>query len=843
MAIPDAFAMAPPNQRIFALVPTTLVSTTSSKPPMTSRAAKKAYSKSNQAPRVSRAEQRRRDAEDLDKIKKDAEKEKRTKAARAAREKKAEKEELERRERKRRGEAEKSRWVRASQPSIKGFAFGGIGKRKRDDGEESEGTASGDEEEGRRKRIAVVTEEDESIEETDTKKADTEVSRRIQVAAAHSMRPPVTNKVAEQLEDKPESEDEFGDFPALSQPALLEAILSSSIRSTPPVQRVRQPKVLLEAHVDGAMEEASQELPVHRKRHDDDVLFGNTQDEADLLRAQIRSEEAEAVARSDPVEDPPKNRNIAMQQRGQMQKQGAPEPVLKLDERSENDLIRETNRVDVAPPPRVQDAVVFKVPALPAPRKDVPPSRPHPTTAIANCAPPSTQAFLEDNIDDFMLTPSQEARELLAEDEDEDLPTSNNHLSRGQAAINLPSPKRSAVDDLIDDFICTQDLILSSQDMVEISPTKPPLPKVPRSFPNKTTSMPPPAFKKPPVPKVPGSHPSRTTPMAPPAYKKPPGSNARLNAPTSVTTIASPKVGTLLPVPNDNDVHNDPVMDDFPSTQDFILSPDDLKELNTPSKETLAIEKTSQNLAAQLRKLLAPAFQERDYTFHMASDPVHAPVHHLPQPPRQDAPSRKSTSNIPPVKNNTSTHSANHAPVRQSGRQALSETGLNTIVPTTTKPQTRTSTPNSNIAAPPRKTPSNPSPQPQISRPRSRGSTKPRFFEEKENDLFQAAIHESKLLAEKAITPSVPSAKVSSHTNSSRPHVGRRNAPRAAAAVAARGNVSPAKTGLMESEEKGGSRSGASAKRKLKRVESLVSDYGDDEFEGICEEDLVGVLG
>ncbi|KAI1770451.1 hypothetical protein F4818DRAFT_263184 [Hypoxylon cercidicola] len=71
--------------------------------PMTTKQARKAYQKKNTGPKLSKAEQRRRDLFEQDRIRKEFEKERNQARARAARDKKKEKEEKERAERKKKG--------------------------------------------------------------------------------------------------------------------------------------------------------------------------------------------------------------------------------------------------------------------------------------------------------------------------------------------------------------------------------------------------------------------------------------------------------------------------------------------------------------------------------------------------------------------------------------------------------------------------------------------------------------------------------------------------------------------------------------------------------------------
>lgn len=745
---------------------------------MTSKAAKKAYSKSNQTPRVSRAEQRRRDAEEVDRLKKEAEKEKRTRAAKAAREKKAEKEEQEKKERRLRGEAEKSRWVRASQPSIKGFVRGG--KRKRADEEGSEGSLSEDEEERDAKRLPVVAGQDEEVVQ---KQADSERDMVVEQFGLHSS-PRVNTGLGKGKEVNAEldSEDEFGDFPALSQPALLEAMLSSSIKSSPPIMRRPQPRAGISVQVEGARNVPSQELPAHRKHHDGDILYGNSQDEADLLHAQIRSEEADAAARSDPLEsrhnknNTPPFRPVRVEKRPKMpaMRENANPPICRVSHEKQlpsKEIHQQTT----------QNQHTFKIPALPQPRKPIS-TKSEQTKSAKEYPPPSTQAFLEDNIDDFILTPSQEAREM-EEDTDDEVALPRNPSAKSPHLRPKFAP-RSVVDDLIDDFICTQDFILSSQDLEEISPAKmKPHVQYKPSVVSKQ-AMPPPTFKKPPIPKSRVKFLKNDT-----AIRKP-----------SAAIASKPSV----------EVNN--FLDDCPCTQDLVLSPSDLEELNTPSKvASPGVSKTKNNLDLEMGSLLAGTFRASP----SVSD-IQEPIkHNLPQPPHHES-STASFTKKPSNKTKVRPHSSPPIPIKQPipQRGALLENNPNTSV----VPQTELHQKNSPYTLKPArqqysKLSSDPSSHPilepnhELLTTSTKPKPKPRFFEEKENDLFQAALHESKVMAEQKTSTSVPGSK-------------RRN----------RGSGG---TGKVEAKTE---------KRVLKRVGSLVSDYGEDEFEGMCEEDLLSVL-
>ncbi|KAI1465182.1 uncharacterized protein F4812DRAFT_439954 [Daldinia caldariorum] len=93
-----------------------------SKRPMTSKQAKKAYQKTNKAPKLSKAEQRRQELFEQDRIRREFEKERNQARARAAREKKKEKEEKERAEKKKKGLPLVD--VRPSQATIAWFVRG-----------------------------------------------------------------------------------------------------------------------------------------------------------------------------------------------------------------------------------------------------------------------------------------------------------------------------------------------------------------------------------------------------------------------------------------------------------------------------------------------------------------------------------------------------------------------------------------------------------------------------------------------------------------------------------------------------------------------------------------------
>jgi hypothetical protein len=88
-----------------------------------------------------------------------------------------------------------------------------------------------------------------------------------------------------------------------------------------------------------------------------------------------------------------------------------------------------------------------------------------------NLPPSSTQLFLENNLDAFLPSPSQEIRELL--EDIEDFP-SNTQIAK-EVSLIKSAPSFKPEDDSFGDLFSTQDIVMSSQDLLEIStPSRPP---------------------------------------------------------------------------------------------------------------------------------------------------------------------------------------------------------------------------------------------------------------------------------------------------------------------------------------------------------------------------------
>jgi hypothetical protein len=426
---------------------------------MTSKQVKKAYQQANRQPRVSRAEQRRRDAEELARQKKEYERERTAARARATREKKIAKENAEKEARRKMGLPEPSRFVRASQPTISKFVrSGNNGKRSWQE----------------MKVDCVAEDSDETL--TDAGAGENEAQPRAKRVAADD-----------------DSEDEFGEFPSLSQSDLLKRIDSSMLSMQEHGSGPGSPAVVAKQPTEPLCREPSQELPA-RKSSEDEYPLDDSQTFAKMANTQLLSEAAEAAHRSDSVELP--TLPIPEQTTRKPTPPRKPsQPAVKPMVRNESHTIYRKSpvvsrpalqevSVNMPPPPfrfKEKRAISF----APTPQKPrVPPQniaaanrRPLP-----NIAPSSTQSFLENHLDDFFPSPTQEMRELLSDADS--LPSSTQiarelSLEQPEAIIdNLPpnrplerglSLTKPTKDDHFDDLICTQDLILSSQELLEIT--------------------------------------------------------------------------------------------------------------------------------------------------------------------------------------------------------------------------------------------------------------------------------------------------------------------------------------------------------------------------------------
>lgn len=420
------------RQRTFELVPTTLVKQNAAKPPMTSKAAKKAYQQAQKGPRISKAEQRRRDAEEYERIRKENEKERNAAKAKAARDKKAAKALAEKEGRKKLGLPEPSRFVRASQPTISKFV--------RTDSSAKRSW----------KEMSVTEETEDPVSDSEGDDAFETIPSAKRIAVEH------------------ESEDEFGDFPQLSPSALDKIDSSAASFSAPPSP---EKKKLDEATT---RPQPSPEHQETRKREERSESTNTT----NMANTGISSKAAEKVPKEhnvEPLAFPPPPPIIGPQK--------LPDKDIFVKPLDRRDNTEPTTMPILMPPPssisvsRPRPVLQERSNNMPPPRLPMkkpstsftgPLSRPqtshHNSSRVLpklmpNMPPSATQAFLEDHIDDFFPSPSQQVRELL--DEIDDIP-SNTQIAREI------TPQQPAAIDQPEYFICTQDFVLTPQDLEEI---------------------------------------------------------------------------------------------------------------------------------------------------------------------------------------------------------------------------------------------------------------------------------------------------------------------------------------------------------------------------------------
>jgi hypothetical protein len=509
------------------------------KPPMTSKAARKAYLKANRVPRLSKAEQRRQYAieraqqkaeEEAEKAaaKKEREKERAAAKAKALREKKAAKEEEAKKERKKLGIPERSKWgFHASQRVITGFIQRPVlGKRKGgadvDAVEDSDGRSEGVVMEMSPKKRRPTPDSVKPVQESRTSS-----QRYSNTPRSMSQRTRASCAVEEIQDDSiPDAQPREQFIPRQSQFSSIQ--LSLSIRM--PSQR----KVRLEIEAAGNIEiesdsygecipdveifnpvSAARPLPTSAKV--DHTIFSEGAEAKVTGNPNLNAKKPIILEVSEPVVD---KRPLQSPGKG---RHGIKTPVVvEPVQMKSTDRIKAPNLVshvkpqsNALPPsfanlpavvagaqhlpprqsPRQGPSITPKAPlqTLSTKNPNVPVITPasrfstgavnrKPTFASKNpllaqalhLPPTNTQLFLEENMDSFFPSPSQEIRELLV---DVDLP-SNTQITREMLMDNVmeePALSKPQVNNVHDElsFICTQDLIISSQDIREIeSPLK-----------------------------------------------------------------------------------------------------------------------------------------------------------------------------------------------------------------------------------------------------------------------------------------------------------------------------------------------------------------------------------
>ena len=519
----------PAFQQTFNLIPAN-PSNAAPKPPMTSKAAKKAYLKANRGPRISRAEQRRLEKEELDKQKKEYEKERNAAKAKSVRERKAAKIAEEKDNRRKAGLPEPSRFVRASQPTISMFARAG-GKRVwqqiemesvEEDSEDTMGEENlqpVDRAEPPAKRVAEEQESDEEFGVFPSMSQADALLEKIDSSNVSIVEEETGPKASSKSKYK--DSPDFGNFPTLSHLSqeidTLPIGSNSKLRSSPRLRREVSPK-------DPVFRRNSQKLPKQKPKTPQEETPLISQMLADLATTQLQSEVAEAEARSDPADQPvlqksPGSITIAKPlSPSYTTRSSGRNPINNSKRRSPTNSTLQQRSVNLPPPkgplpprdlPQNRSADAIALPKQIAQKtvpekcfRDMPPP-PMPTAGrkaafIAPCPnrskavpanmpknrfakraenipPTPTQLFLENNLDDFLPSPSQEIQELL--DDIEDFP-SNTQIAK-EVGLMEPTPRLNPAfeskDHCFRDLFSTQDIAMSSQDLLEIStPSRPP---------------------------------------------------------------------------------------------------------------------------------------------------------------------------------------------------------------------------------------------------------------------------------------------------------------------------------------------------------------------------------
>jgi len=457
-------------------------------------------------------ERRDADAAELERQKKEFEKQKAAARAKAAREKKAEKAAKERETRRKMGLPEPSKHVRASQPTISRFVRSGS-KRTWDElddiTEDSDGTLDGLRggiEEPPAKRAAGNNSDDEFgefplslpeiLERLDSPavsvKAEKVISKppspKIHKASAPKVRkssplkpapsemsrsalPSSKQRVIPPPLKKELSDSEFEDFPSLSQCDILERLASSA---TPPIQgNVAVPQVApLKNRIPHKVQIEKKSTTVSAVAFSEEFPVDDSQKVADMAASQLLSEAADAISRSTragSASNPQPTKITSRKSAGTPVQRANPKNVVGTQEgqflsnatTSAGPALKE-RPVNMPPPPiplKAKKAISFAASpniSHPTPRRV---TNPIPKKPL-NMPPSATQAFLEEHIEDFFPSPSQQIRELL-EDVD-DMP------SNTQVAREI-SPLKPARVDALEDLFSTQDVSLSAEDMEEIT--------------------------------------------------------------------------------------------------------------------------------------------------------------------------------------------------------------------------------------------------------------------------------------------------------------------------------------------------------------------------------------
>lgn len=465
-----------------------------SRPPMTTKQAKKAYRKANKGPKLSKAEQRRIELMEQDRIRKEFEKERNQARARTARERKKAKEDKEKENRKRKGLPLVD--VHPSQDTISRFVNRAAAQVNMLPHPILEATKEEDAESATESESAIDAEEQEEGDDSEMDKENGEPAqdseergaKRRRLSRQNSNQHPADPlaKMAQAIASESVSRASSVDIDDpvnqdLLQEQLIADVVLASSRKTSNSSPVEQntfadPEPL---HVPPPAIQTAAKVPPPQPRPLQPKL-----QESKLLGRPCPQPVRPQIARPhlNRQEDPARGRNT-------FQKPAS--PYLPAG--------RSYPGAQMKPPPR------FKAPTEPpiyhaAKPKFLPkhlrtpvhqglPKRPSPLPN--DDLPTSTQLFLLDHVDDFFPSPSQEVYELLEDEESEKkaATTARTSDSRGVSSISTATAERSAppiaqpvekpnfvpqIIELAFDFpMSTQDFTFSSQDMRDIeTPSK-----------------------------------------------------------------------------------------------------------------------------------------------------------------------------------------------------------------------------------------------------------------------------------------------------------------------------------------------------------------------------------
>lgn len=471
-------------QDVFTVIPARSSFTATVKPPMTSRQAKRAHSKRDAVPRMSKEERRQWERDEI--AKNNAELDRRRAAAKAkiVRDRKADKEKQARDERKRAGVPEKSKWVRPSQPTIAEFA-----RLRKEDSEDRSATSATSSAVSNNLCDSTPSEDEESQVRI------TEVVPSSQ-GKADKVGPRLKTKAIVEIPRRSASrhdavvDDEYGEFPDFTQSDMPRLLMANGktthqdkeqkglgISLMPVPLSPKSTSSSLDLAMDAASrlvaeaEEADKKsvAPTIRAaplRSSPRLFSGVPHRTSTPKKSNIGSSppvagsrgiirpavvEVKRTSPAKPISNPQKNAALEVTSTSSSKPTSGAEGVKRITDSSNEpkSSILSTTRflksslkataptvmLPPPPPPRRLPLLDLK-PNVMAPPPAVHKPKPHflyedvKKNIQAGWIPPSTAvAFLEANMDDFFPSPSQSVRELVTDLDDFDMP-SNTQVAR-----------------------------------------------------------------------------------------------------------------------------------------------------------------------------------------------------------------------------------------------------------------------------------------------------------------------------------------------------------------------------------------------------------------------------